>query len=129
MEIEREVHASAPGDVAILGFKQGAAMYLSGFDVFCLPSKKEGFPYAILEAGLAGLPVIASNVGGIPEIIADGVSGVLIDPTEPETLLNALDIMSNAELRTQLGIELKRRVQHIFTLDHMLEKTRALYES
>ena len=56
----------------IISNMPNAAKYLKNFDIFVLPSLKEGLPYVILEAGLAGLPVIASNIGGIPEIIENG---------------------------------------------------------
>src|SRR3989338_4896747 len=63
-----------------------ASKYLKNFDIFVLPSLKEGLHYVLLEAGLAGLPVIASNVGGIPEIIESGKEGLLVAPANPEEL-------------------------------------------
>lgn len=64
--------------------------YLAAADCFCLPSLKEGFGIAILEAMAAGLPVIATDVGGIPEIIEDGVNGILVKPKEPKEIVQAI---------------------------------------
>jgi glycosyltransferase involved in cell wall biosynthesis len=63
--------------VFLLGYVENARQYLHAYDVFTLTSRKEGLPYALLEAGLASLPVVASKTGGIPEIIESGESGVL----------------------------------------------------
>ena len=115
--------------ITLAGYVDNARIYLSAFDLFILPSKKEGMPYAILEAGYLGLPVIASNVGGIPEIIEDGESGLLIEPTE-DGILNALEQLCNeADLRTQLGSALETRITNSFGLQSMLEQTRARYIS
>ena len=65
------------------GIKEKAWTLLSAFDIFLLPSITEAFPYAILEAGKVGLPVVATSVGGIPEVIDDMESGILIITVVP----------------------------------------------
>ena len=77
--------------VNFLDYVENARQYLLAFDIFLLPSKKEGLPYAILEAGLAQVPCIASRVGGISEVITDKESGLLTDPTNHMTIVTALD--------------------------------------
>lgn len=115
--------------VKLLGFKDNAASYLGIFDTFLLSSVKEGIPYSILEAGLAGLPVIATNVGGVPEIIEDGISGILIPPKDPDAIRDALKkLLDNPDLRKTLGQNLKKTVEQKFSIDKMIEKTKKIYD-
>lgn len=119
----REHHME--NQVAFLGFVDDARTYLKAFDVFVLPSLKEGMPYGLLEAGAAGLSVIASDVGGIPDIVKNGETGILIDPTETKTLEGALREV--AQNPSRMGDALSARVQNEFSLETMLEKTMQLY--
>jgi glycosyltransferase involved in cell wall biosynthesis len=112
--------------VHLAGFRKNATELLSAFDIFLLPSLKEGLPFALLEAGYAGLPIIATKTGGIPEIIEDGKSGVLIQPPTPERIYEALRTISNP-LRTDFGITLKKKVGEHFMFPRMLKETLELY--
>ena len=106
-----------------------ASKYLKNFDIFVLPSLKEGLPYVILEAGLAGLPVIASNVGGIPEIIENGKDGLLVPPANPEELAVAIKKLINDKvLRESLAKNLCEKIQKEFSLEKMLRETISLYK-
>lgn len=106
-----------------------AAKYLKNFDIFVLPSLKEGLPYVILEAGLAGLPVVASNVGGISEIIENGKSGLLVPPANPEELANAIKkLAEDKTLRENLAKNLSEKIKKEFSLEKMLEQTTPLYK-
>ena len=71
--------------VHFLGFLENAANYLKAFDIFLLPSIKEGLPYVLLEAAQADIAVVASNVGGIPDIVEDNKSGLLFVPCKRHT--------------------------------------------
>lgn len=114
----------------LLGFVPDGKRYLHAFDIFLLPSKKEGLPYALLEAAQALLPVVASNVGGIPELIQNNVSGLLVDPTNIDGFTRALDtLVAQTELRDKMGKKLYQTVMKEFTFEHMLEQTVALYKS
>ena len=114
--------------VVFKGFVDNARSSLSGFDIFCMPSRSEAMPYALLEAGLAGLPVIATNVGGIPEIIESGISGILIPTEDSEALFSSLILLSeDAELRKRLGINLKHSIQENFSFEKMVKQTFQLY--
>jgi glycosyltransferase involved in cell wall biosynthesis len=107
-----------------------ASTLLPALDIFLFPSRSEALGYAALEAGNASLPVIASRVGGIPEIIEDGISGILVPVDDGDGFTNALiSLLKNPELRTQLGQNLQNRVLTSFSKDRMLEQTLALYSN
>ncbi len=114
--------------VRLVGYKENGATLLSAFDVFLLPSTTEAFPYAVLEAGRAGLPVIATSVGGIPEIIDDMQSGILIQSKNPSEVARAiLYLVDNPKRRTGLGEALLHRTRDRFSVEQMVEQTFALY--
>lgn len=106
-----------------------ASRYLKNFDIFVLPSIKEGLPYIILEAGLAGLPVVASNVGGISEIIIDGENGILVPPKNPKALAEAIKkLIDNKNLREKMADNLHQRILSEFSMQKMLNATISAYE-
>ena len=110
------------------GYQANARQYLMAFDIFLLPSKKEGLPYALLEAGVVGLPVIASNVGGIPEVIEDQVSGMLIHPENHVTITDALDyLLNNPDERNTFALNLQDKIRSHFAQSQMIEKTKDVY--
>lgn len=112
------------GTVTFKGYMEDARKYLSAFDIFVLPSRSEALPYTLLEAGFAELPIIATNVGGIPEIIETGINGVLIDPEEPDTLFSTLMLLTeNKKLRARLGQDLKENILKNFSVKQMAEQT------
>lgn len=106
-----------------------ASPYLKAFDVFVLPSLKEGLPYVLLEAGLAGLPVIASDAGGIPEIISNDDLGILYNEQSPKILADKIsNLINNKSQREILGKNLKNEVIKNFNLQNMAKKTLQLYQ-
>lgn len=114
--------------VTFTGFVADARKYLNAFDVFTLTSRTEAFPYTILEAGLAKLPVVASWVGGIPEIITNEESGLLVVPSDIEKLCSTIGRLSEAAaLRTTLGETLCEKVKTSFTIERMVRETILLY--
>ena len=101
---------------------------ITAFDIFVLPSRSEALPYAILEAGAVGIPVIATRVGGIPEIIETGTNGVLVEPENSEELFSTLVLLAeNENLRKRLGTNLRASIRENFSLEKMIEKTLELY--
>lgn len=115
--------------VYLLGRVPEAARYLKAFDIFTLPSRTEALPYALLEAGQAGLPVVASRVGGIPEIIENGETGLLVLPGNPAALANALKTLLPERYRESLlGKHLRDFVKINFSRSQMLTQTYALYK-
>ncbi len=114
--------------VFLVGFMDKANQYLKAFDIFTLTSIKEGLPYSILEAGLAGLPVVASSVGGIPDIIENGVSGMLVNKVAPPEITQAIDYLINTkDQRKIFGEKLKEKVEKEFSVEEMIKKTLKLY--
>jgi glycosyltransferase involved in cell wall biosynthesis len=114
--------------VIFKGYVDNARQYLSGLDIFCLPSRSEALPYTLLEAGLAAAPVIATSVGGVPEVIENGINGALVPKEDSETLFSTLLLFSQDKpLRERLGNALKETVKEKFSKEKMIEKTLALY--
>jgi glycosyltransferase involved in cell wall biosynthesis len=102
---------------------------LAQTDVFVLASKIETLPISILEAMRAGLPVIASDVGGISEEVVDGETGLLVPAGSVEELSNALKrLLADRELRLAMGSAGRRRFERVFQADRMIERTQELYE-
>jgi len=106
-----------------------ASQYLKAFDIFTLTSTTEAFPYSILEAGQSGLPIIASAVGGIPEVINDMANGILLKPRDPEEIKKALEfLMANPHKMADFSHEIKIQISNEFSLKKMVDKTMALYK-
>jgi glycosyltransferase involved in cell wall biosynthesis len=100
-----------------------------GLDMLVQPSRADNLPLAILEAMAAGLPVIGTRVGGIPELVIDGETGLLVQPERPEELAAALDsLAASPERRAELGRRGRERVQEHFSADAIARRTVALYE-
>ncbi len=115
-------------EVRLVGFVEDASRYLLAFDLFVLPSRTEALAYALIEAGFAGLPVVASNIGGIPEIVDSGVSGLLVPREHPGALADALELLiKNPQRRAELGAALQKSVEQKFSLERMTKETLALY--
>lgn len=107
--------------------RNGAAL-LGALDIFVLPSHSEALGYVLLEAGQSSVAVVASNVGGIPEIIEDTQTGLLTPPGDTGALSTALTTLTADSLeRNRLGTALHTRVQQEFGIERMLHDTFALY--
>lgn len=107
-----------------------AVTLMKAFDVFCLPSRSESFAQTVLEAGSAAVPVVASRVGGIPELIRDDSFGLLVTPGDAEALATSLiTLIKEDEKRKELGLALQQRVASEFSLDTMVRKTIEVYYS
>ena len=99
------------------------------FSVFAVIATGLALPYFLLEAGAAGLPVIASNVGGIPEIIENEATGILMRSKSSDEIKRAIEYaLENREKIARFGDELEEKVAHEFNLHDMVQKTVALYE-
>ena len=98
--------------------------YLNAADVFCLPSKNEGTPNVLVESMLCGTPVVASNVGGIPDVISPGVNGFLLEPSSVQDISKKLEDALNINWDRDL---IRQSVKRFFT-DEVVKKYHALYE-
>jgi glycosyltransferase involved in cell wall biosynthesis len=113
--------------VFLTGFIDNASKYLKAFDVFMLPSFSEAFGYVIVEAGMAEVPVIASNVGGIPETVIPEC-GILIAPRDKKAFALALKMTLNQEYDVRLQADnFKKRIEENFSLERMVERTVGVY--
>lgn len=111
-----------------LGLDKISNIYLN-YDIMVMPSLSESFGVAALEASSAGLPVVASNVGGIPEAIIDGVTGILIPVGNPARLAEAImKLASDVELRKKMGAAGRKYVAENFRWENCLDKMAELYE-
>jgi len=103
-------------------------IYLKAFDAFVLPSLKEGFPWTILEAMVAEVPVIATRVGAIPEVIDNGKNGILIDSRNPEQTKQAINkLLDDESLRNKLAKEGRKTVVEKFNLEKMVKEIEKLF--
>ncbi|MBI2057502.1 MAG: glycosyltransferase family 4 protein [Candidatus Yanofskybacteria bacterium] len=113
--------------IFMIGALNDASQYLKAFDVFVLPSVKEGFPWSLLEAMAAKLPIVATSVGAVPEIIESGKNGLLIAPKNPKAIADSITtILSNDKLRQELGIQAHQTVLFKFSLEKMVREIEAL---
>ena len=110
------------------GHREDVADLLGVFDVFVLSSHTEGLPLVILEAMSHGIPVVATAVGGIPEILQDGVTGYLHPPGDAATLAaRLLELLGDRELAGRLGEAGRQHVAAYFGFDQAMERFRQLY--
>lgn len=117
-------------NVLFLGKQEDIPEILSALDYFLMPTvTHEAFPMVILEAMAAGLPIIASRIGGIPEAIEEGVSGILVPPGDAEALTEAiLGLLRNRGRALELGKSARKRVEAYFTVEKNVSKVQDLYE-
>ncbi len=105
----------------LLGRLPDAWKYLRAFDLFVLPSLKEGFPWALLEAMAAKVPAIATRVGAVPEMIEDGVSGIICEPGDEQQISKAIARLTHeSDLRTNIAVDAHQTVLSKFTLREMI---------
>ncbi len=123
-ELEKMIREKGLGKkVFLLGQIPDAYRFLPAFDVFVLPSVKEGFPWVLIEAMSAKLPVIATDVGAVPEIINDHKNGLLVKPKDPAGLADKIkEVLENDRLKNELGIQAHQTVLFKFELDKMVKQ-------
>ncbi|TCS38566.1 sugar transferase (PEP-CTERM/EpsH1 system associated) [Paucimonas lemoignei] len=112
------------------GARTDIADIMRGFDLFVLPSLAEGTPVTVLEAMACGLPVVASRVGGLPEVVEDNVNGMLVPPADPAALAAAmLAYQGNAEQASAAGIAARQRIERQYSVQAMLGAYSGLYDA
>lgn len=127
--LERQIaEAGLTGRVFLLGFVPDAAARITAFDIFLHTSQSEALAYAVIEAGYASLPTIATRVGGIPEIIPDDSYGLLVPPHDPHAVASAIEsLLTNQARAAEIGSRFHTHVQEFFSKEQMLSQTFALY--
>jgi len=117
------------GRVHFLGQRPDIPDLLSALDLSVLPSHSEGVSLALLEAMAAGLPVIATAVGGLPEVVTDGENGLLIPPKDPEALALALArLLDDPDLAKKLGKNAQRHVEAHYSMECLGREINEIYE-
>lgn len=112
--------------IRLLGLIPHGQIYLKAFDAYVLPSRKEGFPFALLDAIQAGLPIVSTRVGGIPEALDD--AGILVEPGNPAALASTLDtLITDQSLNSWLSQKAFERSK-LFTETKMLDETEKVYK-
>ena len=102
---------------------------MPAFDVLALPSRREGFGYVLTEAMAHAVPVVTTATSSMPEIVRDGLDGILVPPAQPDRLAEALrTILTNPERAWQMGQQGRQRVADRFTIQRMLDELEALFE-
>lgn len=115
-------------EIILLGRIPEAHKYMKAFDIFTLPSVKEGFPWVILDAMAAKLPIIATSVGALPEIIENGKNGILVEPKNPQKLAEAIKyLIENERTRDEFSIQTHQTVLFKFPIEKMVNQIEELF--
>lgn len=126
---DRILRNGLKGQVRLMGISNDVSEVLPCLDIFVLPSLREGFPITILEAMAAGLPVVASDVGGCREAVLDGVTGLLAPPGDADRLAVQLKrLIDDRSERTAMSEAGRRRVITNFQVTRMVNETEKLYD-
>ena len=121
-------HAGLADRFVFTGERADVPRLLSIFDIFVMPSLFEGLCMAVLEAFAAGLPVVATSVGGIPSTVSGGETGILVTPRDVNALADAiLWMLEHPNERSEMGMRGKRRAEARFNVTTMLERTETIY--
>lgn len=130
-KLKREVLQLGLADrVRFLGWQRDLGPVFRKWDIFAMPSLTEGLPMAALEAMAEGLPVVATHVGGLPELVEDGKTGYLVPPLDVGQLCAALRILIRDPKRRQaMGTAGRDRARNNFSLDRMVKEIEAIYDS
>ena len=117
-------------DVRFLGMRADVYDVIGVFDVFALPSLHEGIPTVLLEAMALGVPIVASKVGGIPEVLEDGKEAILVPAKDPDLLAMAIgSVAKSSGLRSELTRAARARVENRFSIERLAVKTREIYRA
>ncbi|OGO34529.1 MAG: hypothetical protein A2W35_05900 [Chloroflexi bacterium RBG_16_57_11] len=126
--LQRTMDLGLINHVHFTGFRDDIARLLEAIDIFALPSLTEGIPIALLEACACAKPVIASRVGGVPDVITHGYTGRLVEPGDGPGLALAIDgLLSDRELAQRLGEQAAQEVSNRYSVSNMVHCTRQVY--
>jgi glycosyltransferase involved in cell wall biosynthesis len=130
-QVERRAHElGVMRDTLFLGYQEGVAPFFAAFDAFVLPSLNEGTPVTTIEALAAGRPVVATRVGGLPDVVRDGVDGFLVEPGEIDALAERLArLAGDPGLRERMGAAGRERVLDRYAVSRLVDDVDRLYRS
>lgn len=127
LALRRRLQDASPR-VILAGQHGDVTPFYRAADVLFLPSRSEGLPMTLIEAFAHGLPAVASRVGGIPEVVQEGVNGFLCDADQPAQMCERLErVLSDDALRREMGVQARRTVETDFTVERMSAETYRLY--
>jgi glycosyltransferase involved in cell wall biosynthesis len=125
-----EAHVRDKGLTSVFhfaGFHPDISSYMRSFDMFALPSLSEGLSSAILEAMAASLPIVATEVGGIPELVTHGDNGLLVPPADPAALARAIQqLAEDPQESLRMGQQGRSLIEERFTLERKIQETEEL---
>jgi glycosyltransferase involved in cell wall biosynthesis len=127
--IHRALQNSRPGSVHLLGFREDATRLSGLCNAFVMPTiAREGLPRAVIEAMSQKVPGIVTNVGGMPELVQNGKSGLVVPPRDPEAIASAISFLfKNKQERNRLALAAKKRIEDEFHIDKTVARTLELY--
>jgi L-malate glycosyltransferase len=115
--------------VLLAGFRPDVLSVHKAFDLFVMSSVTEGLGTSLLDAMACGKAIVATQTGGIPEVVADGETGILVPPRDHQAMATAIvTLLTNGDLRARMGRAGHQRVLHRFTAERMVQQTLRLYE-
>lgn len=128
-DMERlSIQLGIEGDVIFTGWKKNVKEYMDVMDVVCIPSLWEALPFLLLEAMAMKKPIVATSVGGIPEVVDNGKTGILIPPSRPEDMARAIiNLIGNKRIAEEMGEAGKQRVRQLFSIEQMIMHYEKLY--
>jgi glycosyltransferase involved in cell wall biosynthesis len=128
--LQQQINAAGMGQTFVLaGFRPDLDRFLPHFDLLVLPSYTEGLPNVVLEAFAAAVPVVATAVGGTPEVVEDGISGFLVPPGDTETMAECIgEVWASADRRVDMGRKGRLYVQEKFGFAAQARLYRELFE-
>jgi glycosyltransferase involved in cell wall biosynthesis len=129
-DVERQAHGlGLAGKIVFAGFQSEIAPYYHAIDMLVLSSDREGHPMVALEAMASGRPVVATRVGGVPEVIVENENGKMVAPDNSEALAKALcHYVNDSEERRHHGLEAQKRVRDHFSVEAMVSQHELLYQ-
>jgi glycosyltransferase involved in cell wall biosynthesis len=131
VQLERRAHElGVMRDTLFLGYQEDVAPFYAAFDALVLPSSNEGTPVSAIEALAAGRPVVATRVGGVPDVVEEGKDGFLVEPGATDELADRLgQLARDPELREQMGRAGRERVLPRYSVDRLVDDVDRLYRS
>ena len=115
--------------VRLAGHREDVERLMAGMEILVVPSNREAFGRVAAEGGACGKPVVATSVGGLPEIVLDGETGIIVPPEDPDTMSTAvLRLLGDEQLRRTMGIKARERICRFFDVSKTVKEIEFLYD-